>query len=433
MDKLLESLANINIQKNDGYIFIKKDEILVPIIKTILSITKRSFFALPLLDEIVLRLISEGVQEIDELVNIIGIERKLLEVTLADLSIKDIIYCTTNRCSLMAKGKEALLELRTIQRRKDTIKNVFLDPINKNVLVDYDNYQLLDKALDYDKKLDSDFELNNVDVFKENIDSINAIFLDEMNIYNDKTKSNPDELLSIDSIENVYPKFIRIPIYIYVSTNGYDIDILSANKKNEQLLLQFKDEIIDQIRKKKILKNTFIKYSLRNTYSPPSSKESLELWELLTKYKRSLDNREKLKEILVPLILSNRKLFDEEFYNLLSYFVKEGTEVELNISHLDDWTKNELSTKVLSIIGSKKIKRISYTDCYNFRKSLSLLRRSLPEFTQDKLIKRNTNCYFSIIIDGKYVIKGIPNDIRIIDSQTHVNKVDYYLIVDDEV
>ena len=68
MDKLIESMSNINVRKNDGYLFIKRDEIYVPIMKTILSITKRSFYSLPLLDEIVLRLINEGIQEIDELV-----------------------------------------------------------------------------------------------------------------------------------------------------------------------------------------------------------------------------------------------------------------------------------------------------------------------------------------------------------------------------
>ena len=226
MDKLIESMSNINVRKNDGYLFVKREEIYVPIMKTVLSITKRSFYSLPLLDEIVLRLINEGVQEIDELVNVLGIDRKLLEVTLADLSVKDIIYCTTNRCSLLTKGKQALQELRTIQRKKDTVKNVYLDPINKKIMREYENYQFVDKANVNDKKLDVDFEVNDVEIFKENIDSVNKIFLDEMNIYNDKTKSDPDELLSIDSIENVYVKFVRIPIYIYVSSEGIDIDIM---------------------------------------------------------------------------------------------------------------------------------------------------------------------------------------------------------------
>ena len=203
MDKLIGTMSNINVRKNDGYFFIKRDELYVPIIRTILSITKRSFYSLPLLDEIVLRLINEGVQEIDELVNILGIDRKLLEVTLADLSVKDVIYCTTNRCSLLAKGKQALRELRTVQRKKDTIKNVYLDPINRKIILEHEKYQFVDKVNVNDKKLDAEFEVNDIDIFKENIDSVNRVFLDEMNIYNDKTKSEPDELLSIDSIVNI--------------------------------------------------------------------------------------------------------------------------------------------------------------------------------------------------------------------------------------
>ena len=284
MNKLIETMSNLNVRKNAGYFFVKRDEIYIPIMRTILSITKRSFYSLPLLDEIVLRLINEGVQEIDELVNILGIDRKLLEVTLADLSVKDIIYCTTNRCSLLNKGKQALQELRTVQRKKDTIKNVFLDPINRKVILEYENYQLVDKVIVNDKKLDVDFEVNDIEIFKENIESVNKVFLDEMDIYNDKTKSEPDELLSIDSIENVYVKFVRIPIYIYVSLEGIDMDIMAVNRRNDPLLVLFKSEIIEQIRKKRVLKNTFLKYGLRKSFPAVNLEENEKLKNDLQKY-----------------------------------------------------------------------------------------------------------------------------------------------------
>ena len=199
MDKLIGAMSNINVRKNDGYFFIKHDEIYVPIIRTILSITKRSFYSLPLLDEIVLRLINEGVQEIDELVNILGIDRKLLEVTLADLSVKDVIYCTTNRCSLLAKGKQALRELRTVQRKKDTIKNVYLDPINRKIILEHEKYQFVDKVNVNDKKLDAEFEVNDIDIFKENIDSVNRVFLDEMNYFL-FVRTDNQELLMFDHL-----------------------------------------------------------------------------------------------------------------------------------------------------------------------------------------------------------------------------------------
>lgn len=422
-------MSNLNVRKNAGYFFVKRDEIYVPIMRTILSITKRSFYSLPLLDEIVLRLINEGVQEIDELVNILGIDRKLLEVTLADLSVKDIIYCTTNRCSLLNKGKQALQELRTVQRKKDTIKNVFLDPINRKVILEYGNYQLVDKVIVNDKKLDVDFEVNDIEIFKENIESVNKVFLDEMDIYNDKTKSEPDELLSIDSIENVYVKFARIPIYIYVSLEGIDMDIMAANRRNDPLLALFKSEIIEQIRKKRVLKNTFLKYGLRKSFPAVNLEENEKLKNDLQKYIKNKDDRDQLELIIEQEIFSNRKLADEEFEILLRYFAEECENFQIYVYHLDDWAKSEWCGRVLSILNSKKLSLIRYTECYNFKKALSVIQRTMPECSKDKVIQTKETSYLSVAFDEKYIIIGVPKDVVIIDNNTHIHKVEFYLQV----
>lgn len=429
MDKLIGAMSNINVRKNDGYFFIKRDEIYVPIIRTILSITKRSFYSLPLLDEIVLRLINEGVQEIDELVNILGIDRKLLEVTLADLSVKDVIYCTTNRCSLLAKGKQALRELRTVQRKKDTIKNVYLDPINRKIILEHEKYQFVDKVNVNDKKLDAEFEVNDIDIFKENIDSVNRVFLDEMSIYNDKNKSEPDELLSIDSIENVYVKFVRIPIYIYISSEGIDIDIMAVNKRNDSLLTLFKGEIIEQIRKKKVLKNTFVKYGLRKNFSGIDLEENEKLKNDLQKFKKNKGDRDELGQIIETEIFSDRKLMDEEFEVLLKYFADKCEKYKINVYHLDDWAKSEWCSKILSILNSKKLFEVGYTESYDFRKAHSIIQRTMPECSRDKLTQVKTDCYLSLVFDEKYIITGVPKDKVIIDSNTHIHQVEFYLQV----
>lgn len=429
MDKLIGAMSNINVRKNDGYFFIKRDEIYVPIIRTILSITKRSFYSLPLLDEIVLRLINEGVQEIDELVNILGIDRKLLEVTLADLSVKDVIYCTTNRCSLLAKGKQALRELRTVQRKKDTIKNVYLDPINRKIILEHEKYQFVDKVNVNDKKLDAEFEVNDIDIFKENIDSVNRVFLDEMNIYNDKTKSEPDELLSIDSIENVYVKFVRIPIYIYISSEGIDIDIMAVNKRNDSLLTLFKSEIIEQIRKKKVLKNTFVKYGLRKNFSGVDLEENEKLKNDLQKFRKNKGDRDELGRIIETEIFSDRKLMDEEFEVLLKYFADKCEKYKIIVYHLDDWTKSEWCSKILSILNSKKLFEVGYAEAYDFKKAHSIIQRTMPECSRDKLAQVKTDCYLSLVFDEKYIITGVPKDKVIIDSNTHIHQVEFYLQV----
>lgn len=429
MDKLIGAMSNINVRKNDGYFFIKRDEIYVPIMRTILSVTKRSFYSLPLLDEIVLRLINEGVQEIDELVNILGIDRKLLEVTLADLSVKDVIYCTTNRCSLLAKGKQALRELRTVQRKKDTIKNVYLDPINRKIILEHEKYQFVEKVNVNDKKLDADFEVNDIDIFKENIDSVNKVFLDEMNIYNDKTKSELDELLSIDSIENVFVKFVRIPISIYISSEGIDIDIMAVNKRNDSLLALFKSEIIEQIRKKKVLKNTFVKYGLRKKFLGIDLEENVKLKNDLQKFKKNKGDRDELGRTIESEIFSDRKLMDEEFEVLLKYFADKCEKYRINVYYLDDWAKSEWCSKILSILNSKKLFEIGYAESYDFRKVHSIIQRTMPECSRDKVAQVKTDGYLSLVFDEKYIITGVPKDIVIIDSNTHIHKVEFYLQV----
>jgi hypothetical protein len=374
-------------------------------------------------------LINEGVQEIDELVNILGIDRKLLEVTLADLSVKDVIYCTTNRCSLLAKGKQALRELRTVQRKKDTIKNVYLDPVNRKIILEHEKYQFVDKVNVNDKKLDADFEVNDIDIFKENIDSINIVFQDEMNIYNDKTKSEPDELLSIDSIENVYVKFVRIPIYIYVSAEGIDIDIMAVNKRNDSLLALFKSEIIEQIRKKKVLKNTFVKYGLRKNFSGINLEENEKLKNDLQKFKKNKGDRDKLVQIIEKEIISDRKLMDEEFEVLLKYFSDKCKKYKINVYYLDDWTKSEWCSRILSIINSKKLFEIGYVEFNDLKKAHTVIQKNIPEYSRNKIVQVKTDCYLSLIFDEKYILTGVPKDIAIIDSNTHIHKVDFYLQV----
>ena len=400
MDKLIESLLNINIRKNEGYIFVKQEDIYVPIIKTVLSITKRSFYRLPLLEEIVLRLINENLQEIDELANVLGIDRKLLEVTLADLSVKDIIYCTTNRCTLLSKGKQALKDLRTVQRRKDTIKNIYLDPINKKIITDYDNYQFIDKVVyNNDKKLEADITVNNIEIFKENIESVNKVFLDEMNLFNDKTKSEPDELLSIDGIENVFVKFIRIPINIYVSADGYDIDVLAISKKYDTLFKMFKDEIIEQIRRKKLLKKLFVKYKPRREFTALNLQEN---------------------EIFL-----NRKLMDEEFEYLLKYLSAHSQNIKIVVHNLNDWIKNDLYIEVKTILNGKTYE-IGYDECNDWKNAISAIKRDLPNCTKDQIKKVNKDFYFFLNFDDKYNIIAVPKDILIIDNKTHIHKIEFY-------
>ena len=325
----------------------------------------------------------------------------------------------------MPKGREALRDLKTIQRRKDILKNVYLDPINNKVLVDYQNYQFLEKVYDSDEKLSADFDIDNVEVFKKNIDKINILFSDEMNIYNDKTKAEPDELLSIDGIDNLYPKFIRLPIYIYVSNTGYDIDILSVRRNDDTLINDFKDTIIEQIRERKLLKNIFLRHELSKSYQEFLYNEDPEINRLLFNYKRNVEDREALSKMLEEKVFCNRKMFDEEFDILFTYFLDKSKAVEINISNLNDLVRNKLFNYVLSTID-KKLETVNFAECYNLETTLYKLKKFVPT-CENKIHKLDKKCYFSVTFDDTIKITCIPKDIKVIDGKTHIYKNNFYL------
>ena len=61
---------------------------------------------------------------------------------------------------------------------------------------------------------------------------------------------------------------------------------MAVNKRNDSLLTLFKGEIIEQIRKKKVLKNTFVKYGLRKNFSGIDLEENEKLKNDLQKFKK---------------------------------------------------------------------------------------------------------------------------------------------------
>ncbi len=430
MEQLIEFYAKKNMKKNEGYRFVKVESVYLPILQVHLTVTKRDYYGLPLLDEIVLRLIAEHVHEISELVGILGIERNLLEVTLADLCVKDLIYCTADRCSLMAKGRTALKELSVMQRSRECLKNIYLDPIGGSILLEYERLNFLERVYDDDRKLDADFERNDINVFKKDIESIQKIFDEEMSIYTDRTKAKPSELLSIDEIEKVYPKFVKLSFAIFVSESGYDIDIVATDRNMEELLKKYKEEVITQIRTHKILKNVFAKFALRKQYMSASYEENMKLEDLAKKYyktQKNSDERNEIKQEIERQIYTKRKLKETEFFYLLSYFCKDEERFELQMDCLDDWCYgNDFFTSILSRIGAKKINGIYYSMVRN----LTVCQRNINRTVEiDKgQYKQITNSpYFAVVMSNGWKIRIVPEDIPVLDSDTHIFRYEYIL------
>lgn len=114
----MEDLFQHIIPVNEGYDYLFSDLVYVPIYETSLLVTKRTIMPISLVEEKVLQLIDVGVYQIDEIAQILGLKRKLLDVTLADLYSKNLVMVSTNSCKMMTAGRDALNNLNRTEKNK---------------------------------------------------------------------------------------------------------------------------------------------------------------------------------------------------------------------------------------------------------------------------------------------------------------------------
>ena len=143
-ENLIHKWVTNIVRQNDGYEFLFDDEVYLPVYKYALKITKRKTVKLNLVEEKVLQIVSIGVHQVDEIAKILGITRPLLDVTLADLHVKDLISVSSDICSLLKKGEQALSNLERVEKQQDIMKDIYMDSFKGKILDDITRYQVVE-------------------------------------------------------------------------------------------------------------------------------------------------------------------------------------------------------------------------------------------------------------------------------------------------
>lgn len=424
MKKLVENLYQHRVPINEGYDYLFTDDVYLPIFQSSLIITKRIIMPISLVEEKVLQLLDIGIYQIDEIAKILGLNRRLLEVTLADLYSKDLVSASSNSCKLMTMGRVALNDLNRTEKKQDILKDIYIDGILGEIF-DVSNYQLLDKVIVDDNKLKPIIPIGEVKCFVEKFKEISKIFDEENKIvFSEGVHPIKEELLKIDKVDNTFVKFIKISIHVYVSSNGLDIDVLAARTKMAELVLTYKDIILEQINQKKILKNRFKYRKVRSFYS---GKIYLEKPELINELKNMHYKRTKKTtdyELLEEHILCTRKLFDGEYSELLKYLAQSDEKVELYIDNLEYWVYDSQFVSSLANILDKKKLYIYYAEAQNEQKSLKQLKWNYGYVEQ---CNKYNNEYYICWKFEQFILYGIPRFRKVINDNTSCIMVDYYL------
>lgn len=370
-------ITNI-VRQNDGYEFLFDDEVYLPVYKYALKITKRKTVKLNLVEEKVLQIVSIGVHQMDEIAKILGITRSLLDVTLADLHVKDLISVSSDICVLLKKGEQALSNLERVEKQQDIMKDIYMDSFKGKILDDITRYQVVEKILVDDNKLEPLIQAEDMKVIVSKFEDIQEIFQDEYSEARiaDGIRTESQELLTIDGIESVYVVFIKIPLQVFVSTNGWDIDITATKKKYSEILLEYKDEIIRQINNKKVLRAHWKRKTVQDElYNGACLEEVDDLVDLIKNadYKKNKEQKE-IEELQMKMF-SSRKLLNGEVKVLLDYLALNAQQVEMSIDNIDDWAYDKNFVGKLSHYVGKAALKIKYQDSNNIEKAIDRIER----------------------------------------------------------
>jgi hypothetical protein len=438
MKTLVEKLYKNKIPHNEGYTFVCNEDIYIPIYQVYLNITKRISVPLNVVEEKALELINVGVHNINEIADILGIERNLLEITIADLYTKDMIYTTSDNCKLLTNGRDALKTLDRSERKPDFLKDVYIDSITGEIMDNVEQYKLLDVVNYDDLKLKPAYIIDDVEYFCKRFNDINIIFRKEMSIYQDIRKENlnrsmgkeveiTDELISIDSIDKLYVKFYKVPICIYISNTGNDIDIIPKNKSSLGFREEHKTILIEQIRNQKIMRKIFNKYSLNAVYSQISLIENVNIEKRLRDYYLKKNKEDEDLRVIEDLIFNSRKLADGEIDDMLYYLIKNSNNIKIYIDKLEDFAWNTNFITILTSISIKTNYYLYYNRFNDERKAINQIKKTVKSLNKN-YFKEEHSYYIKYIFDDITEIVAVPYNINVFESDIKVKKLDYFLL-----
>lgn len=425
MKQLVEELFYHIIPVNEGYDYLFSDDIYIPVYETTLLVTKRAILPISLVEEKILQLLDLGIYQIDELAQILGLNRRLLEVTLADLYSKDLITVSSNSCRIEAAGRKALSDLNRIEKKQDILKNVCIDGVLGNI-VDSSEYELLKSVRNDDNKLKPIIQIGETKNYVNHFKEISQIFDEENKLYfSEGIQPIKEELLRIDKVDNTFVKFIKVPIHVYVSSNGIDIDIVAKLPRQKDLFATYKDYIIEQINNKKVLKNYF-KFRKISTqgYDGEVYLEKEGLADEIKKIHFSRNKRNINFLLVENQVLCNRKLLNGEYKDILKYISDGQTYIELYVESLDEWAYNSVFTGTLTENLGKARLTIFYKSAFDKEKSINQINRNFQGVEQ--CVQKDHN-YYICWESGEYMLYGIPTIRNVINENTSCLLVTYYL------
>lgn len=404
MREYIEKLINNKIPLNSGYSYIRTERIAIPVHRVTLGISKRMTTNLDIVEEMVLRFISIGIDDIETIANILGLQRDILDITIGDLHVKNLAFHSSGRCLLMAKGKDAIRNLSVSKREKDILRDVFVNAVTGEIFGeknrDYTEGYVLDAT-----KVKHSINASSIELYRRNMSELAIIFEQSAKTYLSDDLKITDELVSIDTVDDLCTGFIIVPIHIYVTEGGLDIDIVAQNRWQRGIIDEHRGIIIEQMRAKKLLPNLI--HSSNGVVSSPnlqnnasSEDQYKHLKSLLSITDDNIFSKEAQEFIFKP-----RRLFENELFDFCELVFSGASSIEMQVDDVIYWSKNSMFLTIGSFVSKKCDCRVLYQrSSDDITRVIRRIIGSCPNIDKKSIIKAEHTCHFRIVVDLKICI-----------------------------
>ncbi|NFI08792.1 hypothetical protein FDF97_15705 [Clostridium botulinum] len=427
----ISTLAKNLLQENKGYEYLLTTIIYVPIAKMSLGIIKRKETGLQLIEEMILKLININYNTVPDISNILGLDEEIIEFVLGNLSVKDLVNILSGSAILSIKGREAINQLKNITNESDVLDDVYLNLLTGHILEDKPDklayrYSKIDNVLQHEV-------YPNIELIKDSISDIKNLFLYKQqgeNIYNKGFVNN--ELISIESINDISIAYLPIKVHIYKSINGDEIDIIPI-KSDKKYYAEISDRMYNQILDKNKLKYIFknrckdeLTLNLNCTELLELNKTKLQ--DLLCKYViASTDEKILIENEIESLYYKPRSLLDNEYESIVNILCNSSSRIDLSTTNLNDIIYNDFIIQELSVAAKQnKTVNIYFSPYNNYSNLIKKRSKSIPDLKKINFVKKDDININKIVFNKQNIIYEFTNELLVL-GRKYVTKKKYYL------
>ena len=415
MKTYLAEMCNNMPKENPGYRYLTTESIYLPIMKCTLSITKRRIQSLSLIEETAVKLIHAGLTDIDEIAGILGLERRILDITIADLYHENYIIPTANQCALQKKGIDYINSIKVTKNQTDVLRDVLMNLVTGEI--SKNNAGIIANCSAHKYKVRKVIVQDELDYLRKNMQFVKGIFNSDMLQYS-PNKEIMDELISIDEIKDKKIVFLKLKLHFYYSNEDETMDILAANSNYDDMLNQLKDIIMDEIKNRTLLSDYTVQGKYKNMLSSPETSESTKKLKVLIKeFARDRGKNLFHDEEYLKNIFCDRFLLENELFSLTSLLLKTSSKAEIALDNLSANLRMAEFTDILQLFMNIENKKIYYKFSSNIKKDTAHIKKTFPKFDlgcliQDESIQED----FRIKFDDRITIIGKTNKATIYDD-----------------